>query len=118
MPIKVRLFVRSFALPGLMGCVVLAQCLPAAAQSADISSGRRRAEVCMACHGENGISKTPGIPSLAGQDREYLAKALQAYRGGQLRQDPTMAEMAKPLTDADIVNLAAFWNNLGQNRRQ
>ena len=117
MPVTVNRFVETFVLFGLLGCVLIGQCQPAGAQSADISSGRRRAEVCMACHGENGVSKTPGIPSLAGQDRDYLAKALQAYRGGQLRQDPTMAEMAKPLTDADIVNLAAFWNNLGQTRR-
>lgn len=67
----------------------------------------------MACHGEHGVSQIPGIPSLAGQDREYLTKALLAYRGGQLRQDPTMTEMAKPLNDADVANLAAFWNNLG-----
>jgi cytochrome c553 len=97
--------------------VVLAQVLiapsPLAAQSADVASGRKRAEVCMACHGEKGISAIPGVPNLAGQEREYLVKALHAYRGGQLRRDPTMTEMARPLSDTDIVNLAAFWSNLG-----
>jgi len=91
---------------------LLAYASPASTQTVDIASGRKRAEVCMACHGENGISVIPGIPNLAGQEREYLIKALLAYRGGQLRQDPTMFEMAKPLSDADIANLAAFWNNL------
>lgn len=66
----------------------------------------------MACHGENGHSVAPGYPHLAGQDGDYLVKALQAYRGGQLRQDPTMTEMAKPLTDADIENIAAFFSSL------
>jgi len=84
----------------------------AAAQSVDIAAGRKRAEVCMACHGEKGFAVDPGIPNLAGQDQEYLEKALKAYRGAQLRQDPTMTEMAKPLTDADIANLAAFWHSL------
>jgi len=85
---------------------------PALAQSPDISKGKKRAEVCMACHGEDGHSVAPGYPHLAGQDNEYLVKALEAYRGGQLRQDPTMTEMAKPLTDADIANITAFFSSL------
>jgi cytochrome c553 len=83
------------------------------AQAADIAAGRKRAEVCMACHGEQGKSEIPGIPNLAGQDRDYLVTALKAYRAGTERTNPTMAEMAKPLSDADIVNLAAFWHSLG-----
>jgi cytochrome c553 len=84
----------------------------AIAQTVDIAAGRKRAEVCMACHGENGVAITPGTPHLAGQDKEYLVKALMAYRIGEIRQDPTMTEMAKPLSDADIHNLAAFWHSL------
>jgi cytochrome c553 len=83
------------------------------AQAPDISAGRKRAEVCMACHGESGRSLVPGIPHLAGQDRDYLVLALTAYRGSTTRSDPTMVEMAKPLSDKDIENLAAFWNSLG-----
>lgn len=83
------------------------------AQSADIAAGQKRAEVCMACHGEKGRSQVPGIPHLAGQDRDYLVAALNAYRAGNVRTDPTMVEMAKPLTDKDIENLAAFWSSLG-----
>ena len=83
------------------------------AQAPDIAAGHKRAEVCMACHGENGRSLVPGIPHLAGQDRDYLVLALTAYRGNTTRSDPTMVEMSKPLTDKDIENLAAFWNSLG-----
>ncbi|WP_409563099.1 c-type cytochrome [Hyphomicrobium sp. B1] len=82
------------------------------AQAADLAAGRKRAEVCMACHGEKGISEIPGIPSLAGQDTDYIVSALKAYRAGTERTNPTMAEMAKPLSDADIDNLAAFWHSL------
>jgi cytochrome c553 len=84
------------------------------AQTIDIAAGNKRAEVCKACHGDQGLSAIPGTPNLAGQDREYLANALRAYRGAQLRTDPTMTEMAKPLSDADIENLAAFWNSLAR----
>jgi len=94
--------------------IVFAALYPASvlAQAVDIAAGKKRAEVCMACHGENGVGIAPGIPNLAGQDREYIVKALMAYRVGETRQDPTMTEMAKPLSDADIANLAAFWHGL------
>lgn len=41
----------------------------------------------------------------------YLAKQLKAFRDGT-RQDPMMAPMAKPLSDDDIANLAAYFNSL------
>lgn len=76
---------------------------------ADVSAGKQRAAVCFACHGENGVSKIPGTPHLAGQDRPYLEKALHAYKSGS-RQDPSMSAMAQPLSDSDIVNIAAYFN--------
>lgn len=76
---------------------------------ADISAGKQRAAACFACHGEDGVSKIPGTPHLAGQDRTYLEKALNAYRDGA-RQDPSMTAMAKPLSDKDITNIAAYFH--------
>lgn len=76
----------------------------------DISAGERRAAVCFACHGQNGISNIPGTPHLVGQQRAYLEKALHAYREGLTRQDPVMSAMAKPLSDADIANIAAYFS--------
>lgn len=90
----------------------------ACAEAADLAAGRKRAEVCMACHGDQGISAIPGIPSLAGQDRDYIVAALKAYRGATERTNPTMTEMAKPLSDADIDNLAAFWHSLASPMAQ
>ena len=67
----------------------------------------------MACHGADGFTtSSPGIPRLAGQDRDYLIKALSAYRIGTTRTDETMTAMAKPLSDGDIINIAAFFNSL------
>jgi cytochrome c5 len=78
----------------------------------DIDAGKNRAEVCFACHGENGISQIPGVPNLAGQAHAYLERALHEYHDAQLRQDPTMTAMAKPLSDRDIVNIAAYFSLL------
>lgn len=88
----------------------LAHAQSPAGPAPDIGAGKKRAAVCFACHGANGISKIPGTPHLAGQDRAYLERALRAYREGQTRQDPTMNAMAKPLSDRDIVNIAAYFS--------
>ena len=37
---------------------------------------------CAACHGENGIAVSPAFPNLAGQDSQYLADAMRAYKIG------------------------------------
>ena len=74
----------------------------------DVGAGQKRAAVCFACHGADGISRIPGTPHLAGQDRIYLENALRAYRDGT-RQMPTMNAMAKPLSDRDIINIAAYF---------
>jgi cytochrome c553 len=50
-------------------------------------------------------------PNLAGQQQGYLVKQLKAFRDGS-RSDPMMTPMAKPLTDGDIANLAAWYNSL------
>lgn len=76
----------------------------------DVGAGKRRAAACFACHNADGISKIPGTPHLAGQERGYLESALRAYRDGQTRQNPTMNAMAKPLSDRDILNIAAYYS--------
>jgi cytochrome c5 len=83
---------------------------PAGGPAADVGAGQRRAAVCFACHNPDGISKIAGTPHLAGQDRAYLEQALRAYRDGHTRQNPTMNAMAAPLSDQDIVNIAAYFS--------
>ncbi|WP_245643822.1 c-type cytochrome [Paraburkholderia oxyphila] len=76
----------------------------------DVGAGQRRAAVCFACHNANGIARIPGVPNLAGQQSDYLESALRAYRDGRTRQNPTMNAMAQPLSDRDIVNIAAYFS--------
>ncbi|WP_234263800.1 c-type cytochrome [Hydrogenophaga sp. NFH-34] len=90
---------------------------PARAQfsgvATDMGAGQKRAAVCFACHNANGISKIPGTPHLAGQERAYLEAALHAYKAGT-RQNPTMNAMARPLSEADIRNIAAYYSLLSR----
>jgi cytochrome c553 len=66
---------------------------------------------CVACHGADGIGKAPQYPNLAGQKATYIEKALIAFRSGE-RKDPNMSAMAKPLSDQDIVDIAAYFESL------
>ena len=65
---------------------------------------------CQACHGENGMSRNPRVPNLAGQQQAYLAAQLTAFRAGTRRND-LMQAVAAQLGDAEIAGLAAYWSS-------
>lgn len=77
----------------------------------DAVAGKAKAAVCAGCHGANGISGNDAWPNLAGQKATYLANQLKAFRDGT-RNNPMMSGMAKPLSDDDIANLAAYYSSL------
>ena len=66
------------------------------------------AERCDRCHGMNGNSTDPRVPSLGGQRVSYLQKVLRAYKTGA-RRSPEMAAMSAALSPTDIENLAAHY---------
>lgn len=86
--------------------IALLAAAPAWAQ--DIAAGRAKAQACAVCHGPIGLSSQPDAPHLAGQSAIYIGSQLKAYRSGARRHE-VMAVMAKPLSDADIANLAAWY---------
>ncbi len=86
---------------------------PARAQTPSAGNqeaGKAAAVSCAGCHGDMGVSATSANPSLAGQDAQYLAGALAAYKDGT-RTDETMKGMVAGLDDAGRKNLAAFYAN-------
>jgi cytochrome c553 len=81
----------------------------AGAQAANLEAGKKKAaEVCAACHGADGNSPNADYPKLAGQHRDYLAKAMRDYKAGG-RKNAIMAGFAGTLTKEDIDNLAAYY---------
>jgi cytochrome c553 len=80
-------------------------------RAADAAAGKAKAQACAVCHGPVGISSAPDAPHLAGQPEIYLAAQLRAYRSGE-RKHEVMAVMAKPLSDDDIANLAAWFASI------
>ncbi len=81
------------------------------AAQADVQAGRAKAKMCAVCHGEFGIGMLPDTPNLAGQPEIYLAAQLKAYRSGK-RANEIMNVVAKPLTDADITDLATWFASI------
>lgn len=79
----------------------------------NIEAGKTKSTGCLSCHGVAGIAPAPNFPNLAGQKALYLKTALTAYRDGG-RKDPFMNAMARPLTDTNIANLAAYYSSLPQ----
>jgi len=74
------------------------------------AAGKKAAAACVACHGEAGVG-TDAAPSLAGQDAQYFAAAMAAYKSG-LRADPMMKGPASSTSDAATKDLAAYYASL------
>ena len=84
----------------------------APASAYDAEAGRQKAEaVCAPCHGKDGISEQPTVPSIAGQWNDYIVLALFQFRNGH-RPSETMGPIAKPLSDNDLGNLAQYYSSL------
>jgi cytochrome c553 len=77
--------------------------------------GRAKAqEVCVACHGEQGVSTVPDYPHLNGQSGAAIYKQLHDYRTGS-RANPLMTGIANALEEAAIADVAAYY--AGQPKR-
>jgi cytochrome c553 len=82
------------------------------AQAQDARAGEKKAAMCIGCHGIPGYQASfPEIyrvPMIAGQGAKYIVSALTAYKKGD-RKHPTMRAVATSLTDQDMADLAAFY---------
>ncbi|MGB3865370.1 MAG: cytochrome c [Xanthobacteraceae bacterium] len=78
------------------------------ANAGDVAAGRAKAMMCQACHGLDGLAKTPDAPNIAGQVEPYLVAQLQAFKTGA-RKSEAMSVVAPGLSDDDIDNLAAYY---------
>ena len=63
---------------------------------------------CAACHGEGGVTRRPGTPSLIGQDPQYLVPAMRAYVNGQ-RKHELMRSVLVGAGDAELRSIASYY---------
>jgi len=83
--------------------------LSARAVNADTLEGRLAP--CLACHGANGQSAIPEVPSLGGQPAFYLTVQLLMFRE-KLRVVEPMNQVMQGFNDDDLRNMAAFLTKL------
>jgi cytochrome c553 len=73
--------------------------------------------MCIGCHGivgyKSSFPEVYRVPMIAGQNAKYIAAALNAYKTGD-RKHPTMRGIAESLTDQDITDISAYYENLGK----
>jgi cytochrome c553 len=83
-----------------LSCIAACAALPAAAQTL-----KERLPTCLACHGEDGQSHTPLIPSLGAQQTFYITVQLLMFRD-RMRVSAPMNDLAKGLSDDDLGHAA------------
>jgi cytochrome c553 len=80
----------------------------------EAAAGEKRATVCLACHGANGVTAGPMFPRLAGQRPAYLYHRLVSFKhAGQkdpyYSRSPMTAQVAT-LTDNNMRDLAIYFS--------
>ena len=76
-----------------------------------IDAGKKVTFFCANCHGEDGISKTPDVPNLAGQNPAYLLEQIRKFGSGE-RKDAFMQGLIKVLKDEERVQAAAYYASI------
>jgi len=76
-----------------------------------IACGQDRVQLCAACHGDDGNSTNPQIPSIAGQPKLFLENQLILFRE-ELRKSEQMAPVVKGMKDPEIIKLAEHFSKL------
>ena len=86
------------------------------AQAQDVAAGEKKAAMCIGCHGIHGYQasfpEVHKVPMISGQGAKYIVASLNAYKKGE-RKHPTMRGIAASLTDADMADLAAYYEQHG-----
>jgi cytochrome c553 len=83
----------------------------------DAKAGEKKVAMCIGCHNIPGYQATfPEIykvPKIAGQNAKYIVAALGEYKKGD-RKHPTMRAIATSLSDQDMADAAAYYEQLGK----
>ncbi|MBS0449662.1 MAG: cytochrome c4 [Proteobacteria bacterium] len=98
-------------------CAIGASAQAQDAKAGDAAAGRKKVDMCIGCHGIDdyraSFPEIYRVPKLAGQNAKYIAAALGEYKKGD-RRYPTMRAVAASLSDQDIADVAAFYEQQGK----
>jgi cytochrome c553 len=82
-----------------------------ARHEAAIVAGRDRVVLCAQCHGEDGNSRTPDVPNLAGQNPTYLLEQIEKFNDGR-RKNFVMQSLSRSFTLEDKVNISVYFASM------
>ena len=84
----------------------------------DVKAGEKKIAMCIGCHGIKGYQasfpEVYKVPMISGQGAKYISSALTAYNKGD-RKHPTMRGIAVSLTDQDVADVAAYYEQHGKS---
>lgn len=86
------------------------------AQAGNADAGEKKAAQCIGCHGipgyQSSFPEVHKVPMISGQNAAYIVASLNAYKKGD-RKHPTMRGIAGSLSDQDMADLGAFYEQQG-----
>ncbi len=100
-----------------LAAVSFAASLHAQEVKGDVESGKQKIAMCVGCHGiagyQSSFPEVHKVPMISGQSGKYIAAALVAYQKGE-RKHPTMRGIAVSLTEQDIADVSAYYEQHGK----
>ena len=107
-------------LPSLLS-LVITSVMAVSAQAQEVKGDAKAAEakiaMCIGCHGipgyQSSFPEVYRVPKISGQNAKYIAAALTAYKKGE-RKHQTMRGIADTLSDQDIADVAAYYEQHGK----
>jgi cytochrome c553 len=69
--------------------------------------------LCVSCHGENGVSPSPDFPHLSGQSALAIYKQLHDYKSGA-RANEQMSPVAQQMTEEQMLAMANHYASLAR----
>ena len=104
-------------LASTLSAMLASLCLLPAAAAQDAKASSKNIAMCIGCHGIPGYQasfpEVHKVPMISGQNAKYIAAALTAYQKGE-RKHPTMRGIAASLSEKDIAELAAYYEQSGK----
>lgn len=96
---------------------VMAVSVQAQEVKGDAKAAETKIAMCIGCHGipgyQTSFPEVYRVPKISGQNAKYIAAALTAYKKGE-RKHQTMRGIADTLSEQDIADVAAYYEQHGK----
>lgn len=77
----------------------------------DGADARTLAMACTGCHGPEGASTGPAVPSIGGMDQSYFIEVMEGFRSGAV-YGTIMGRIAKGYSEPEIERMADYFHDL------